>query len=49
MKKMTKEDDEIGKWLSAALEDSYACREFKQAIINWFNQFKVEKDDPLGR
>lgn len=34
---MTKEEKELGKWLSAALDDPHSCEEFKEDIVNWFN------------
>jgi len=33
----TKEDDGIGKWLSAALDDPKVCAEFKADIRAWFD------------
>jgi hypothetical protein len=37
IKGFTKEDDGIGKWLSAALDDPKVCEEFKNDILDWFN------------
>lgn len=31
----------IGKWLSAALEDSNVCEEMKHDIKEWFDRFKT--------
>lgn len=39
---MTSQEDALGSWLSAALEDPYACEEFKEVIRNWFKQFEVK-------
>lgn len=35
----TKDYKEIGKWLSASLEDPNVCDEMKQDIRNWFKRF----------
>jgi hypothetical protein len=34
-----KDFNEIGKWLSAALDDEKVCIEMKQDIENWFKRF----------
>jgi transposase-like protein len=31
----------IGKWLSAALEDPLTCEEFKKDIRDWFDSFNI--------
>ena len=36
-KGLTKEEDTLAFWLSAALDDKLACNEFKVAIVNWLN------------
>lgn len=36
-----KDYKEIGKWLSAALEDKNVCDEMKRDINAWFNRFKT--------
>jgi len=41
----TKEDDELGAWLSAALEDPNVCKEFKEVINNWFNSKTITIKD----
>jgi hypothetical protein len=33
----TKEDIELGKWMSAALSDKNVCKEMKDDINNWLN------------
>jgi len=38
-RKMTEADDKIGFWLSAALEDDKVCKEMKEDIRSWFDQF----------
>lgn len=37
--KMKLGNDKIGKWLSAALEDSNVCEEMKSDIRDWFNRW----------
>jgi hypothetical protein len=39
--KMTPAEDELGGWLSGALEDPSSCKEFKQAVENWFNELPI--------
>jgi hypothetical protein len=36
--KYTKADWEVGKWLSAALDDPEVCKEFKADITTWFEE-----------
>lgn len=36
-------EDELGGWLSAALEDPGSCKEFKQAVENWFQELPFPK------
>lgn len=31
-------ESELGGWLSASLEDPGSCKEFKQAVNNWFQE-----------
>jgi hypothetical protein len=38
---MTPAEDELGGWLSGALEDPSSCKEFKQAVENWFNELPI--------
>ena len=36
-----KDYKEIGKWLSAALEDDSVCKEMKEDITRWFDRFST--------
>lgn len=36
----TKQDIDIGAWLSAALSDPKVCAQFKKDIQEWFNSFE---------
>jgi len=36
---MTKEDYNLGAWMSAAMEDQNVCIEMKHNITAWFNTF----------
>ena len=36
-----KDFEELGPWLSAALEDEKTCEEFKKIIQEWFNRFNI--------
>jgi hypothetical protein len=39
---MTKEEDALGKWLSAALDDPNVCDEMKADIRAWFDSKTFE-------
>lgn len=38
MPEMTLAEDELGGWLSGALEDPGSCKEFKKAVQDWFDE-----------
>ena len=41
---MHKAEFELGKWLSAALDDESNCAEFKKAIIDWMTFSPLENN-----
>lgn len=40
-------EDKLGSWLSAALEDPEACKEFKQDVENWFQELPFPKTEEI--
>lgn len=42
---LVEKDIEIGRWLSAALDDPKVCEEMKEDIKEWFNTFEVDIKD----
>ena len=42
---MSEQDILLGRWMSAAMGDPDVCKEMKQDIKNWFDQF--EFFDPI--
>ena len=40
---MTNVDIELGRWMSAALDDDSVCEEMKTDIKNWFESFYISQ------
>ncbi len=51
---MIKQDEAIGGWLSAAMEDPKVCQSMKNDINNWFDTFEptvidINHNSPINR